>query len=29
VLLIVGFICNYMVKPLDERHYVTTAEAAG
>ncbi len=29
VLLIVGFICNYLVKPLDERHYVTTAEAAG
>jgi len=23
-LLIVGFICNWLVKPLDERHYVTT-----
>jgi MFS family permease len=29
VLLVVGFICNYLVRPLDERHYVTTAEAAG
>jgi MFS family permease len=29
VLLIVGFICNYLVKPLDERHYVKVAEAAG
>jgi MFS family permease len=29
VLLLVGFVCNYLVKPLDERHYVTTAEAAG
>ena len=28
-LLIVGFICNYLVKPLDERHYVKVAEAAG
>jgi MFS family permease len=29
VLLVVGFVCNYLVRPLDERHYVTTAEAAG
>jgi MFS family permease len=29
VLLLVGFVCNYLVRPLDERHYVTTAEAAG
>ncbi|MDB5041626.1 MAG: permease of the major facilitator superfamily [Candidatus Eremiobacteraeota bacterium] len=29
VLLVVGFICNYLVRPLDERHYVTTAEAVG
>jgi MFS family permease len=29
VLLVVGFVCNFMVRPLDERHYVTTAEAAG
>jgi MFS family permease len=28
-LLVIGFVCNYMVRPLDERHYVTTAEAAG
>jgi MFS family permease len=27
-LLVIGFVCNYMVRPLDERHYVTTAEAA-
>ena len=23
-LLVIGFICNYLVKPLDERHYITT-----
>jgi MFS family permease len=26
-LLVIGFICNYLVKPLDERHYIQTSAA--